>query len=141
MSNDSAHKTRYRVIYGDVDQMGVVYYGNYLRLFEWGRTEMIRDRGLAYKEIEDRGVALPVTEAYCHYHKSAMYDDLLVIETRIGFVKRASLRFDYRIFRDETETVPLVDGYTVHAFVDPTGRIVRMPGFVKNALSGAVQGE
>ncbi len=57
--NKPVHQTRYRVIYGDVDQMGVVYYGNYLRLFEWGRTEMIRDRGLAYKEIEDQGAALP----------------------------------------------------------------------------------
>lgn len=132
------HQTRYRVIYGDVDQMGVVYYGNYLRLFEWGRTEMIRDRGLAYKEIEDRDVALPVTEAYCHYHKSAMYDDLLVIETSLGFLKRASLRFDYRIFRDETESEPLVEGYTVHACVNADGRIVRVPGFVKDRLTNLV---
>jgi len=77
----------------------------------------------------------------CLYHKSAMYDDLLVIETRIGFIKRASLRFDYCIFRDETESESLVDGYTVYAFVDPNGRIVRMPGFVQDALSGLTQGE
>ncbi len=136
--NKQVHQTRYRVIYGDVDQMGVVYYGNYLRLFEWGRTEMIRDRGLAYKEIEDRDVALPVTEAYCHYHKSAMYDDLLVIETSLGFLKRASLRFDYRIFRDETESEPLVDGYTVHACVNAGGRIVRLPTFIKDILTDPV---
>jgi YbgC/YbaW family acyl-CoA thioester hydrolase len=91
--------TEYRVIYGDVDQMGVVYYGNYFKFFERGRAELVRGRGLTYREIEEGRVALPVTEAYCHYHRPARYDDLLLIETRIGQIRRASLRFDYRIFR------------------------------------------
>jgi len=123
-------RMEYRVIYGDVDQMGVVYYGNYFRLFEAGRTELIRERGMSYREIEESRVAMPVTEAYCHYHRPARYDDLLVIETRVGQVRRASLRFDYRIFRRDEPEALLVEGHTVHACTDPDGRIVRLPKHV-----------
>lgn len=118
-------QTTYRVIYGDVDAMKVAYYANYLRWFEIGRTELIRHLGLPYSEIEAQGVLLPVTEAYCKYGKSARYDDLLLIHTGVGFVRKASMRFDYRITNQEKEL--LVQGYTVHACLDRDGKLVRLP--------------
>ena len=73
----------YRVSYGDTDQMGVVYYANYLELFERGRTEMLRSAGLTYRDFEQAGYLLPVHEAHCRYHRPAHYDDLLTIRSWI----------------------------------------------------------
>ncbi|MBU2548096.1 MAG: acyl-CoA thioesterase [Proteobacteria bacterium] len=130
-------QTRYRVLYGDVDAMDVVYYGNYLRFFERGRAEFMRDLGMTYKQVEEQGFILPVTEAHCHYHLSARYDDLILIETRIGQVKRASMRFEYQIFQDEDGRKPLAEGYTLHACLNPEGRIVRLPGFLYDLFEKA----
>ena len=77
------HRTQIRVTYGDTDAMGVVYYANYLRWFEVARTEMMRHFGIAYKAMEAEGVFLPVAEVFWKYHRSAKYDDLLIVETRI----------------------------------------------------------
>jgi acyl-CoA thioester hydrolase len=123
--------TYYRVIYGDCDSMAIVYYSNYLRLFEIGRTELLREQGLTYREVEDKGFFLPTTEAYVKYTKPARYDDLLTIETVIGFVKRASSRFDYTIYREEDI---IVQGYTIHACLDRNDRIVRFPDFLLSIL-------
>jgi acyl-CoA thioester hydrolase len=117
--------TTYRVIYGDVDSMKVAYYANYLRWFEIGRTELIRDLGLPYAEIEARGYLLPVTEAYCKYVKSARYDEKLLIQTGVKFVRKVSMRFDYRILNQENEL--LVEGHTVHACLDKEGKFARLP--------------
>jgi YbgC/YbaW family acyl-CoA thioester hydrolase len=84
--NDKKSVACYRVIYGDCDSMAIVYYSNYLRLFEIGRTEWLRDQGIAYREVERKGFFLPATEAYLKYAQPAAYDDLLTIETRVGFV-------------------------------------------------------
>ena len=88
----------YRVIYGDTDQMGVVYYGNFLRFLEHGRNEYIRAKGIRYKDIEaQHRIYLPVVEAHVNYRRSARYDDLLRIETTLLEAKRVTLRFGYRI--------------------------------------------
>jgi len=126
--------TKYRVIYGDCDSMAIVYYSNYLRLFEIGRTELLREQCLTYREVEDKGFFLPTTEAYVKYTKPARYDDQLTIETVIGFVKRASSRFDYTIYREEDI---IVQGYTIHACLDRNDRIVRFPDFLLTILKGA----
>jgi len=126
--------TEYRVIYGDCDSMAIVYYSNYLRLFEIGRTELLREQGITYREVEDKGFFLPTTEAYVKYSKPARYDDLLTIETVIGFVKRASSRFDYTIFRQQDV---IVKGYTVHVCLDRDDQIVRFPDFLLSILKGA----
>lgn len=123
--NLKSFQTTYRVIYGDVDSMRVAYYANYLRWFEIGRTELIRYLGLPYAEIEAMGYLLPVTEAYCKYVKSARYDETLLINTGIGFVRKASVRFDYRIFNPGKDL--LVQGYTIHACLDREGKLVRLP--------------
>src|ERR671922_679720 len=92
--------TSYRVIYGDTDQMGVVYYANYLRWFERGRSELLRQLGLPYKSIEEQGFHFPVTEVSCRYLSSARYDDLILIQTQLTAIKRASLNFSYTILKD-----------------------------------------
>jgi len=132
--NESKGVAYYRVIYGDCESMASVYYSNYLRLFEIGRTEWLRDQGITYREVERRGFFLPATEAYLKYAQPAVYDDLLTIETRVGFVKRASSRFDYAIYREGDR---IVEGYTVHACLDRNNRIVRFPDFLFDILKGA----
>lgn len=124
----------YRVIYADCDLMGIAYYAHYLKLFEIGRNELLRELGVPYREVEDRGFLLPVTETHVKYVKPALYDDLLRIETTIGFVKRASNRFDYVIYREEDL---VARGYTVHACWDKGNQIVRFPGFLLTILKGA----
>ncbi len=119
------YQTAYRVIYGDVDAMQMAYYANYLRWFEIGRTELIRHLGLPYAGLETLGYRLPVTEVFCKYNKPARYDEVLSIDTGVGFLRRASLRFDYRIANQEKDL--LVQGYTIHACLDKDGKIVRLP--------------
>ena len=86
---------RHRVSYGETDTMGVLYYAEYLHIFERARSQFIRETGLSYKDVESRGLFLPVREAQCRYRHSAHYDDLLVILTLVseetGFI-RVSLR-------------------------------------------------
>lgn len=119
--------TLYRVIYGDTDQMGVVYYGNYLRYFEAGRNEYLREKGARYRDVErEFDIHLPVVEANVRYRHPARYDDLLRIETEVTEVRRARLRFAYRIVREEGERL-LAEGETVHACVDREGRPVKLP--------------
>jgi acyl-CoA thioester hydrolase len=118
-------ETELRVIYGDTDQMGVVYYANYLRYFEAGRNEYIRAKGLRYRDFEAQfHLMLPVVEAGVSYRAPARYDDLIIVETSLAEVRRASARFEYRIVR---EGEVLATGHTVHACVDPDGRVQRMP--------------
>ena len=114
-----------RVIYGDTDQMGVVYYANYLRFFEASRNEFIRSKGMRYRDFEQEyGLLLPVVEAAVQYRQPARYDDLLTVEIALQEARRASARFGYRILCGEAL---LATGHTVHACVDRDGRVQRMP--------------
>lgn len=120
------HRFAIRVRYGDTDQMGFAYYGNYLRWFEIGRAELLRAAGLSYREVEAGGIRLPVLEARCRYLKPARYDDLLVVETAVAAIGRASVTFAYRIRQRPAETL-LAWGSTEHCFLDADGRPVRAP--------------
>ena len=114
-----------RVIYGDTDQMGVVYYANYLRWFEAGRTEFLRAKGLSYSDFEAREkLILPVAEAGVSYLQPARYDDLVAVETSLVLARRASARVEYAVRRGDDL---LATGFTVHACVDGSGRIRRLP--------------
>lgn len=127
-------KTYIRVRYGETDQMGIVYHGNYPSYFEIGRIELFREMGLPYKELEERGVLLPVTELHVQYIKSSFYDDKLSIETQIKELpKGARLRFEYEIFNQNDELI--TKGYTVLAFVDKaTRRPLRCPDYMLEKL-------
>ncbi|ATB48743.1 acyl-CoA thioesterase [Corallococcus macrosporus] len=120
-------EARLRVIYGDTDQMGVVYYANYFRYFEFARSEYFRARGGSYAELERSGALLPVAEASCQYKASARYDDLLVIQTTVSELRRASIVFTYALFRDGAPRTLLCTGRTRHACVGRDGRPTRLP--------------
>jgi acyl-CoA thioester hydrolase len=127
------HRSECRVIYGDTDTGGVVYYGNYLRFFESGRTEILRANGTSYRELEEKGYILPVVECHTRYKASAQYDDLLIVETSIHEVKKISCRFNHRIIRADDHKL-LVKGYTVNACVDRQGKLTRFPEYFLKIL-------
>jgi acyl-CoA thioester hydrolase len=128
--------TSYRVIYGDTDQMGVVYYANYLRWFERGRSEFLRQIGLPYSTIERQGVHFPVVEVTCRYSESARYDEVIEIRTELAELGRASLAFNYRISRAADHRI-LATGATRHASIDSSGRLVRIPEILLDAIRTA----
>lgn len=125
--------TEFRVIYGDTDNMGVVYYANYLRYFEIGRNEYMRGRGLPYREIEGKGLSLPVTDATCKYHRPARYDDLVRLETRVTRARGARVTFAYTLWNESGEL--LAEGTTDHGSLGKTGRPVRIPPGILAALA------
>jgi acyl-CoA thioester hydrolase len=129
------HKTSIRVIYGDTDNMGQAYYGNYFRWFEIGRNEMFRSLGLTYKSVEERGIYLPVAEAHCKYCVAAQYDDVLVIETELDTQIKGAVKFDYKIFNESDHTL-IARGYTKHACLNGDGKVVRPPDFIKEVIEG-----
>lgn len=130
------HRFEVRVRYGDVDQMGWVYYGNYLRFFEIGRAEMMRTLGRSYAQVEDEdGLLLPVLEARCRYLHGARYDEKVTIETGVLEAGRATVRFGYRLLGGDGETCAL--GYTDHCVVDRNGRPVRPPAHLAKLLTTA----
>jgi len=113
-----------RVIFGDTDQMGVVYYANYLRFFESSRAAYWRSLGRSYKDLEAWGIALPVIEAHVNYKRPALYEDLLIVHVDISELRGASLRFAYRVTRAGEL---LADGYTRHAVIGTDGKPKRLP--------------
>lgn len=119
-----------RVLFADTDAMGIVYYANYLRWFEVGRVELLRKRGMAYRELTSRGIHLPVTWADVRYLSPARYDDLLEIRAEMRDLRRASVSFGYRISRTGGEL--LTEGSTTHAFTDEAGRVIRVPTEFRN---------
>ena len=113
-----------RVRYGETDQMGVAYYGRYLDWFEMGRTELCRSYGKTYRDWEKEGVLLPVVEANCRYKSSLFYDDEIRIVSSVKDVTNVSVVFLCRILR-EVDGKLAAEGWTRHAFVDPSGKLLR----------------
>ncbi len=120
-----------RVIFGDTDQMGVVYYANYLRYFESARAGYWRALGKSYKDLEAWGVALPVIEAHCTYKRPARYEDLLEVDLHVSELRNASLRFAYRVVRGAEL---LAEGYTRHAVIGTDGRPKALPEALRAAI-------
>ena len=105
MEIDFEHDTKLRVRYGETDQMGYCYYGNYAQYFEVGRVEAMRHVGMSYKELEQQGVMLPVSEFQVKYITPALYDDELTIITKITKLKGVRLYFEYEIFNQQKALV------------------------------------
>jgi len=114
----------YRVPYADVDQMGFVYYANYLVYFERARNELLRECGTPYLELEEQGIMLPVIEAHCEYKKPAYYDDKIAIVACAEEIKGIRAKLSCEIFRDNEL---LVKGYTWHVSTTPQGKPCKMP--------------
>jgi acyl-CoA thioester hydrolase len=120
-------ETLARVRYKETDQMGMVYHGNYFTFFEVGRVEYMRERGIAYKEMEREDDSyIVVAEARCRYLRPARYDDLLRIRTRVSESRRRSIRFAYEILLDDTGEI-LATGETLHVICNGEGRPKSLP--------------
>ncbi|MDR1045686.1 MAG: acyl-CoA thioesterase [Candidatus Adiutrix sp.] len=127
--------SQHRVLYADTDAMGIVYNGAYFRFFERARDEYLRQRGLPYSGIEARGLSTPLTEAYAHYYSSFRYDDLIAMECWISSIKRASFRFDYRLFLPERPGETKVAGYTTLAVMAKNSqRVCKIPDWMMELL-------
>jgi len=120
-------EARLRVIYGDTDQMGVVYHANYFRYFEFSRMEFFRARGGSYRDMEQQGFQLPVVDVSAQYKSPARYDDLLVIRPTVSELRRASVIFTYEVFREGELSSLLCTGRTVHACMGRDGKLRRLP--------------
>jgi acyl-CoA thioester hydrolase len=117
---------KYRVLYADTDMMGVIYYGNYGRLYEMGRTEMIRGMGLPYIELEHAGIVMPVYSVEARYRKVIRYDELISIETTVKTLPAARMEFFHRIFNEDGGLAH--EAKVVLVFMDmKTNRPVRAP--------------
>ena len=113
--------TNIRVRYYDTDQMGIVYYGNYARYYEIGRVEALRYLGLHYKELEERGIQMPVYDLSSRFLRPARYDDLLTIRVTIPQMPKTRLLFTYEVFNQDG--LLLNTGQTTLVFVSAeTGR-------------------
>jgi acyl-CoA thioester hydrolase len=120
----------YRVSYGDTDAMGIVYYANYLHLFERSRNEIIRNLGFSYLELEKRGFSLPVRDAQCRYRSPLRYDDLAMVRGGLSEWGRASATFIYEIWNQD-KTVLHATGSTQHALVDGSNKPVKVPDWLR----------
>jgi acyl-CoA thioester hydrolase len=127
-------KYEIRIIFGDTDQMGVVYYANYLRFFEGARAEYWRSLGRSYKDLEQAQIAMPVVEAHCNYKRPAHYEDVLEIDISIGELRAASIRFVYVVRRGADL---IAEGYTRHAVIGPNGRPRAIPDFIRALVQTA----
>ena len=124
----------YRVPYADTDQMGVVYYGNYLTYFERSRNELMRACGLTYKEFEAKKLMLPVVHASIDYKNPARYDDELEIVAELAWLRGVRMQVNCRVTCKE---VLLAEGYTIHAIISwETRKPVRLPEDVQDLWTG-----
>lgn len=126
-------KTTYRIRYADTDQMGVVYYGNYARLYEIGRSEMIRDLDYTYRELEETGVFMPVAAIDAKYRRPLYYDELITIETSIKKMPQARMVFYHSIYNEKQELVHSAE-VTLVFLSKVTSRPVRVPEYMISAL-------
>ena len=117
-------RTQITVRYAETDMMGIVYHGNYLPWFEVGRTTLLKECGLPYRELEAQGYRLPVIEVGVKYSKPALYDDLLTVITRLKERPTLRIRLEYEVRRGDDL---LVTGFTTHAFINQQGEPVRPP--------------
>ena len=118
-----------RVRYGETDQMGVVYHGNYALYLEMGRIEWLRKLGISYKSMEENGIMLPVVSLSINYKKSAGYDDVINVKTQLKRMPTAKIEFDYEITDEQGDI--LTTANTTLVFIDKnTGRPMRAPQYV-----------
>jgi acyl-CoA thioester hydrolase len=129
----------YRVLYIDTDLMGIVNNANYFRFFEQGRGEYLRRIGSSYASIEERGIRTPITEAFAHFYLPFRYDDLIRIDTWISQLKKASLRFEYRLYKDPNPTL-MGAGHTVHAALNLDNKVVKIPDWLLEDLGRGAEG-
>ena len=129
------HEITVRVRYADTDTMKVVYYANYFVWFESGRIELLRSRGIVYRDIEKMEIFMPVVEAKATYKAPARFDDQLLIRTRVTEMKRSSMTFENEVYRLPDMEL-LCTGHTVHVAVGKDGKAMPIPEALRAKLSG-----
>ena len=123
-----------RVRYGETDQMGVVYHGNYALYLEMGRIEWLRKLGISYKSMEENGIMLPVVSLSINYKKSAGYDDVVNVKTQLKSRPTAKIEFDYEITNEQGEILTIAN--TVLVFIDKkTGRPMKAPQYILDLIT------
>ena len=125
-----------RVRYSETDQMGVVYHANYLVWCEIGRTDLIRQLGTSYADLEKDGVALAVIDASVRYHFAAKYDDLIRVRTILTDVRSRTVTFNYTI-ENATTGARLASASTTLASINKEGKLVVLPGEIRSAMEVA----
>ena len=129
-----SHELEIRVRYGETDQMGYVYYGNYAQYFEMGRVEWLRHLNTSYKSMEDSGVMLPVLNLNVNYLKPAKYDDLLTLKTTLNKIPSARIEFNFEIYNEKSEL--LTTGFTSLVFIDmKKNRPIRCPDYLLKKIT------
>jgi acyl-CoA thioester hydrolase len=123
-----------RVRYAETDKMGVVYYANYFVWFEVARADLLRSLGWSYREMEHAGVALPVIEAHCDYHRPARYDDEMEVRSKGRMLSPVRMEFTYEVVRQEDQMVA-ASGRTVHAALDLAGMPCRLPDRIRQLFA------
>ncbi|MBC7412341.1 MAG: acyl-CoA thioesterase [Bacteroidia bacterium] len=132
-----SHTSQVRVRYGETDQMGYVYYGNYALYYETGRVEMLRSLGMSYRSMEEQGVMLPVLSLNCKYILPAKYDDLLTIKTTLVAQPNVRISFEYEIYNEEQLLVN--KGDTTLVFVSSTtGKPMQAPKWFLDTLKDRI---
>lgn len=138
MQINFSQQTKLRVRYGETDQMGYCYYGNYAQYFEVGRVEALRELGMSYRDMEHSGIMLPVSDFHVKYKHPALYDDELIITTRICSLEGCRLFFEYEITNEQhrvistaTTTLVFVSKATMRPVSPPTEFIQLMEKYAK----------
>ncbi len=128
-----SHQTNIRVRYGEVDRMGYLHHGMYALYFEQARTDLIREIGMSYREIEDRGVIMPVRSMNIRYHQPARYDEEVTVTVNLTEMPGVRLEFEYRVHN--SLEVLLCEATTTLVFADrTTGKPMRMPQFFSHLV-------
>lgn len=127
-SMPSSHEIQFRVRYQETDAQGRVHHSNYANWFEMGRTELVRAGGVSYRDIESAGVMLVVTDLRCQFIQGAQYDDLIRLKTTVVKAKGVRIVNQYEVFCGESI---LAKGETTVAAVNPEGKVVRLPEFLR----------
>jgi acyl-CoA thioester hydrolase len=110
------HATKIRVRYGETDQMGYMYYGNYAQFYEVGRVELLRSLGMTYESMEASGIMMPVLELKCKYIKPALYDQEITVKVIIEKMPGIRIHFNYELYNEQEELINI--GETTLVFVD-----------------------
>jgi acyl-CoA thioester hydrolase len=127
------HTIELRVRYEETDQMGVVYYANYLVWFEIVRTEFFREKGIEYRKLEDEEkLYIPVVEAYCRYRSPLRYDDLISVTAKLTELTRTRMTFEYEVKCGERTAAT---GKTKHALINSDGKPVSIPEHIRKAIA------
>ncbi|MHC4778949.1 MAG: acyl-CoA thioesterase [Planctomycetota bacterium] len=128
------HVSRIRVRYAETDRMGVVYNANHFVYFEVGRSDLMRELGIRYADLEDEGFVLFVIETHARFRGRVTYDDEILVDTVMSVEGKTKVRFEYKVTMADTGA-HLSEGYTLHAFCTPEGKALRIPERIRRVVN------